>query len=228
MTMIQIPRHLPWPRPPRRKPGLAAAALFAALLATGATAAQTSATPSVISAVIRSDFPYQSEPSPPAKDNRAVKAPAFQKPETLPAPALQWKDSAPPAAKGPVVPLPEFPVTAEKFLPLGNRLDQIDSSIRREESRATPSRLDLILSGDKGSEFLRKFLVSFGDETAEKRAHDASQRIEVLEMQRLVELELPFAAPAEKKRLKADQAALKELSAHKLDQDLFGDPRAKN
>ncbi|HZP59357.1 MAG TPA: hypothetical protein VFB27_03455 [Opitutaceae bacterium] len=185
--------------------------------------------PSPVSAVIRAEFPYTTKSNPPAKENHDAAAPAsFPKAAPLAVPGLQWKDAAPLPSKGPVIPLPEFPVTAEKYLPVGSRLDTIDAGIRREESLAIPGNADLILNGDKAANFLQKFLISFGGETARKRAHDASRRLEVLEMRRIVEVALPFAAPSDKERLKDDEASLKDLSAHKLDQNPFLDPRAKN
>ena len=231
--MIPTPRQARLNRVFQKTARHATLAILAAA-ALSARAADQSAAPSpvTVSAVIRADFPYAANSTPsPAETHRAAGAQSFQKAKPLPAPTLQWKETAPAASKTktaePVVTLPEYTVWAQKYLPLGNRLDQIDEDIRREESFTKPGKADLFLNGDKASNFLQKFLVSFGAETAQKRARDANKRIEVLEMRRIVEIGLPFAAPGDKERLKNDRTALEALSAHQLDQPAFSDPRTK-
>ena len=232
MTLIPIPRPSPPFRAAARTGCLAALAVFAAAAAAGAAADQTSAPPESVSAVIHADFPYEMKAGSLAMEGPNAGVQSFQKTGPLSTPALAWKDLSPPAAKTgtpqPVVSLPRFTVTAQKLPPLWNRLDQIDESIVHEESFTVPNRADLFLNSDRASNFLQKFLVSFGRETAQKRARDASKRIEVLEMQRIVEIGLHSSSSADRQRLQDDRAALKELGAQKLDQSSFSDPRTGN
>jgi hypothetical protein len=202
--------------------------VFAAVAMNCSAADQSPETPSAsTSELIRADFPYNTDSNLPVGKSRDVGDKNFMKTAAPVAPTGQPSETTGfnVRSEGSVVRLPEFKVSAQKYTDLKSRLDQIDESISREESRTTPTKMDLILSGEKGTKFLRKFLVSFGDETAEKRARDANQKIEIFEMQRIIEIQLPFATPEDRKRLEADRESLKELSAHKLDQDPFGDPR---
>jgi len=64
---------------------------------------------------------------------------------------------------------------------------------------------------------------NLGHESAEKRANDASRRMQALEMRRIIEVRLPFATPEEKKQLEEDRQLLEELSVHKEIEDSFRD-----
>jgi hypothetical protein len=120
----------------------------------------------------------------------------------------------------PVVLLPEFNVKAQGYSGLEQRLDQIDRGIDREQTLSVPDKLDLLLNSGK----ILPRLISLGEETAEKRARDAYNRMQILEMQRSIGLGLLYATPAVRKQLKADQELLKELSAPRFDEEFTGHP----
>jgi hypothetical protein len=118
-------------------------------------------------------------------------------------------------SEDPLVRLPGFNVNAQRYSGLEYRLDQIDKSISREQSLSVPTNLDMKLNNDG----ILPSWISIGTdrETAEKRANDAYQRMQVLEMQRIIEVKLPFATPEERKRLKDERALLLDFSGPKYD-----------
>jgi hypothetical protein len=142
--------------------------------------------------------------------------PAFPSVQLTGTPALRFKVKP----EDSVVRLPGFNVNAQKYSDLEKRLDQIDRSIDREQLLSIPDKLDLMLNSDK---ILPRWIV-FGEETAEKRARDAYKRVQILEMQRTVGLGLLYTTPETRKRLKADQKFLTELSAPAFDEVFTSHP----
>lgn len=194
---------------PKRHGAVAALAIFAALAAVCHAAGQPAQAPAAdTSALIRAQFPYGANTSPPAEKN-SVKAAAPL--------------HAQPARQEAMVHLPEFRVSGQRYSDLQIRLNQIDRSIRAEQLQSAPSKLDTLLNNDRTSLHAGFVVFGFGHETSEKRANDAARRMQALEMRRIIEVRLPFATPEEKKRLEEDRQLLEELSTHKDVEDPFRD-----
>jgi hypothetical protein len=173
---------------------------------------------------IRTPFPDATNSGLPAGKNGQVDlknlmettAPAFRNVQWTGSTALRFKIKP----DEPIVRLPEFDVKAQGYSNLERQLDQIDKSISREQVLSVPDKLDLVLNSGK----ILPRLISFGDETAEKRARDAYGRMQILGMQRNVGLGLLYATPEARNRLKADQKFLKELSAPRFDEEFIDHP----
>jgi len=174
--------------------------------------------------VIRSQFPYEKSSSLPAGENGQpdsknpfmTATPGSTNAQSPGTASLRFKIEA----EEPVVRLPGFNVNAQKYFDLEKRLDQIDRSIDREQLLSVPGRLDLFLNSKR----ILPPMIKFGEETAEKRARDAHQRVQILEMQRTVGLGLLDTTPEARKRLKADQKFLHELSAPRFDEEFTSHP----
>jgi len=177
-----------------------------------------------LNASIRVPFPDQTNPSPPTGNSEHVGSKNLLGTATPSFPDIPLTGNTSLGFKikpeEPVVRLHGFNVNAQRYSSLEKRLDQIDKSISREQVLSVPDKLDLLLNSGK----ILPRLILFGDETAEKRAHDAYFRIQVLEMQRNVGLGLLSATPETRKRLKADQKFLTELSAPRFDEEFTGHP----
>lgn len=195
---------------PKRNGAVAALAIFAAVAAICSAADQPAPAPAAdTSALIRAQFPYGANTTPPVVKNSAkTAAPLHTQTERQEA----------------IVHLPEFKVSGQRYSDLQIRLNEIDRSIRAEQLQSIPSKLDTILNNDRASKFSMGFVVfNLGHESAEKRANDAAHRMQALEMRRIIEVRLPFAIPEEKKQLEADRQLLEELSVHKDVEDPFRD-----
>jgi hypothetical protein len=208
--MIRMHRLLQLVWAPKRNGAVAALAIFAAAVADCSAADQPAQAPAAdTSALIRAQFPYGANTSPPVVKNSAKAATPLR---------------GQPARPEAMIHLPEFRVSGQRYSDLQIRLNQIDRSIRVEQLQSVPSKLDTILNNDRASKLGLGFAIfSFGHETSEKRANDASHRMQALEMRRIIEVRLPFATPEEKKQLEADRQLLEELSVHKDVEDSFRD-----
>ncbi|HTB80199.1 MAG TPA: hypothetical protein VK717_04855 [Opitutaceae bacterium] len=195
---------------PKRNGAVAVLAISAAVAAVCPAADQPAQAPAAdTSALIRAQFPYGTNTSLPVVKNSArTAAPLHVQTERQEA----------------MVQLPEFKVNAQRYSDLEIRLNQIDRSIRAEQLQSVPSKLDTALNNDRASKFSLGFSAfSFGHETSEKRANDATRRMQALEMRRIIEIRLPSATPEEKKQLEEDRQLLEELSVHKDTEDSFRD-----
>jgi hypothetical protein len=205
--------------------GVVVLAIFVAATVNGYAADQSfeTLTPS-LDASIRAPFPDATNPSLTNGNSGQIDSKNLLETTTPAFPTVQWTGNTSIRFKTepeePVVRLPGFNVDAQGYSNLEYRLDQIDRSISREQLLSVPGKLDLMLNGGK---ILPRWIV-FGEETAGKRARDAYFRMQILEMQRTVGLGLLSATPEEKKRLKADQKLLHELSANNLDEEFTNHP----
>ncbi len=199
---------------PRQRAVIATLVVFVGVTLDCCAADQSFAAPATsMAASIRAQFPYGTNASPPAGGSGKINGqttaiPTFPNVQSTGATLLRLKIEA----EDPMVRLPGFNVKAQRYSNLEYQLDQIDKSISREQSLSVPTNLDMILNGDRLPHWL-----SFGDETAEKRANDAYQRMQVLEMRRIIEIRLPSATPEERKRLKDERALLMDFSGPKYD-----------
>ena len=215
----------PGPRPqsgwvPKRSGLVAALIVFMAGTKDGWAAAQSFEAPATtMTESIRAQFPSGTNSSPPAGESSAVNGQNLLATATQISPNVQSTGATllrlKIESKDPLVRLPEFNVNTQRYPNLENRLDQIDQSISREQSLSVPTNLDMKLNSDG----IIPSWISIGadKETAEKRANDADQRMQGLEMQRIIELKLPFATPEERKRLKDERDLLMDLSGPKYD-----------
>jgi hypothetical protein len=205
---------------PKQSGLFVALTVFVAVAVDGRAADQSLGAPAAsMTEIIRTQFPYEKNSTPPAgesgqvgrKNLAEVAAPASTNAQSPGTASLRFKMEA----EQPVVRMPGFNVNAQKYSDWEKRLDQIDRSIDREQLLTVPGKLDLMLNGDR----ILPPMIKFGEETAEKRARDASKRVQILEMQRSVGLGLLYATPEARKRLKADQKLLQELSAPRFDEE---------
>jgi hypothetical protein len=200
-------------------------AVFLAVTMEGNAADQSLVAPAGnMSAVLRAQFPYETKSSQPPGGSGQVDRKNFLEATTPAFPAIQARGT--PSlhfefpAKYPIIRLPEFDVNAQKYSNLEKRLDRIDRGIDREQLLSVPDKLDMVFNSGK----ILPRLISFGTDTAEKRAHDAYFRMQVMEMRRTVGLGLLSATPEARERLKADQKFLQELSGARLDEEFTSHP----
>jgi hypothetical protein len=224
--MIRMQRQQPvWPS--RRNEIIAALVIFATATYCCAANQPAQAPSTDASALIRAQFPYGTNTTQPAgESSNAGDKNSLKAPNPI-APAGQTPGPAPFQAQTerqePMVRLPEFKVSAQRYSDLQNRLDQIDRDIRAQQLQSVPSKLDTILNNDRTSKIGLGFVsFSFGHDTAESRANEAARRMQALEMRRIIEVRLPFASPEEKKQLEQDRRILEELSVYKEPEDSFG------
>lgn len=210
---------------PKPKDFIAALTIFVAATVNGYAADQSfDALTPALTGSIRTPYPSETNSSLPAGNNGQVDGrnlletttPVFPSVQLTGTPALRFKVKP----EEPVVRLPGFNVDAQKYSDLEKHLDQIDRSIDREQLLSVPGRLDMVLNSKR----IISPMIKFGEETAEKRARDAYKRVRILEMQRTVGLGLLYTTPETRKRLKADQKFLTELSTPPFDEVFTSHP----